>query len=683
MPFGIDEAIGVTALSLTALNGCIRSLTVLSKAKHYKRDISNVRLQIELEQHKLFTWAEAAGLTQPAPTLHMSVNDAEYVPKILRQLESFLSDLGRLKRRYQLDLDLTTEEVEALDDEDSTLSKLGPKLQEYTRRASSAVFLNRNKAWKRLRWVALDESQVGRLLTEVKSYTERLETFLDLTRKDEWRRGREADIRDAVLNSNDYQKLEILGRESQQTTSAAAMAAVTSLKQIRLKLELSDSSTIIEDSRGVETSGRLAADQKRITPLPFHLNSSNRSLGSMRLHIRLLTLKRAESATLRSLAYYDDKLVMLEWKSGSGFNAVLLENRVDNVAAFLNKLEPSLHSLTCRGYVKDREANRYGYVFDLPDKVQPRSSHRRYSQGSRSVSDPFKLRTLQELFEQSETVPSLNQRLSIATTLLETLLNLHTSGWLHKQFRSDNIIFIQNGDTEEISEFNISNYSIYGAGYGYARADDPGEMTEPLESEIESDLYRHPASLARPRSSFRRSFDIFSVSCTILEIGLWSRLSHILEQHSSRGWSPRGLGSAGYRSFDASSVFKTTPAASLKSSDTDCGESMKSRRSDSFDPSRDWMKLRHELLLSQLPMAEKARPGSVLSIDSFPHQSRCRILQSLAAVAGSAYTRLVERLLSVESINGAIEDTGNEMEDALVLELEAVRTIQAIAKAIE
>ena len=72
--------------------------------------------------------------------------------------------------------------------------------------------------------------------------------------------------------------------------------------------------------------------------------------------------RAARARGLRTLAHYDNRAVLLEWKIGLGQDSVVLEKRVNQVAAFLHKLEPSFHSLPCRGYVKDHDANRYGYI---------------------------------------------------------------------------------------------------------------------------------------------------------------------------------------------------------------------------------------------------------------------------------------------------------------------------------
>jgi serine/threonine protein kinase len=138
------------------------------------------------------------------------------------------------------------------------------------------------------------------------------------------------------------------------------------------------------------------------------------------------------------------------------------------------------------------------------------------------------LRTLRELLDETG-APSVNLRISFAITLLETLLQLHTSGWLHKEFRSDNVIFLR--DTfDYVDDFLSAPMRV--TGYAYARADQPQEPTEPLQSEVELDLYRHPRCLGHTREFFRRAFDIFSVGCILLEIGFWCSLSNLFRRES-------------------------------------------------------------------------------------------------------------------------------------------------------
>ncbi|KAL8666614.1 MAG: hypothetical protein Q9168_007454 [Polycauliona sp. 1 TL-2023] len=107
--------------------------------------------------------------------------------------------------------------------------------------------------------------------------------------------------------------------------------------------------------------------------------------------------------------------------------------------------------------------------------------------------------------------PSLNERRDTALALAETILQLHTSGWLHKGIRSDNVLFIETGDSKW--EYSSARGPFF-AGY-----DNP-----------EQEMYRHPKGQGPTRANFRRSFDLFALGCVLKEIGLWSNLSEILQR---------------------------------------------------------------------------------------------------------------------------------------------------------
>lgn len=187
--------------------------------------------------------------------------------------------------------------------------------------------------------------------------------------------------------------------------------------------------------------------------------------------------------SVRTLAHYDGRVVLLDWKNAQGPDDTSIGKRVNQVAALLQELGPSFHSLSCKGYVKDYQLNRYKYIFELPEGlcVAPANSTR-----SANLSSP-ELKVLCQMFEES-TTPSLNARLLLAMTLLENFLNLHTSGWLHKDFLQKLSFYFARGMRschKVMASYRTTRF--YVAGYVCSRADGPGEMTEPLKSDVESD----------------------------------------------------------------------------------------------------------------------------------------------------------------------------------------------------
>ena len=139
------------------------------------------------------------------------------------------------------------------------------------------------------------------------------------------------------------------------------------------------------------------------------------------------------------------------------------------------------------------------------------------------------IRPLLNLFEHQRN-PSLSYRVQVAVALAETVLQLHTAGWLHKGIRSENVLFL---DRDKLCWEIGNSLGPYLAGYDYSRADNPLEMTEDAPQTSNIDVYRHPQAQGAARPSFNKSFDLYALECVLLEIALWKKLQDILFQAGS------------------------------------------------------------------------------------------------------------------------------------------------------
>ncbi|EXJ89005.1 hypothetical protein A1O3_02069 [Capronia epimyces CBS 606.96] len=705
------DVVSIVSFSITCFQGCVKGLVILSKAKHYNEDVSAVQFQTQLILHSLMTWAKEAGLTQEPPTLEVSANHAPRVPEILGQLKRLFSDINELKRRYGINLQRTDEDVDVVDD-DVAASLLDADVQEgeRTERIDVTVFRKRKQPWKRLRWVTLDDQKFDRLLDKANGYVRELGRFLEQARQERMEKYLEFCVRHAIVKAEDQLRLGIIGKEYQRPVPNHAISSAAKLKQIRLDLGIFDQTrevpmtTLQESSTAVATASRNSSITMSTGSGSGPITSNSKG---MQLRMRLLTLDRAARAQPhRTLAPYDGRTVLVEWKYVTCLDDSTISTRVNQVAAFLQALGPTLHSLQCRGFVTDRVSNRYGYIFDLPDELHssPSPSPSYHSQEAVHINVDVRksgvpslphstpqYRPLREMLDQPGMV-SLNTKLSLAVTLLETLLDLHTAGWLHKEFRSDNIYLIRKADNNTTTTNNnnllyhgaakddLSTYSAYIAGYVSSRLDRPDEMTEPLKSELEADLYRHPALLSDVRQPYRKSFDIFSVGCTLLEIGLWLPLRRILEAHSVAARpepQERRSPSIPERASDQTLVNGNLPDAS--------GEVLENERqhpANKSEPSLDLMELKHELLCSHLPDHPKNVNVNMATQEfSLAAGASGRgIMVSLEATMGKRYTNIVEGFLAAG--NATDHPDANEHEYALHLEMRARDTVRAIAEAV-
>ena len=133
------------------------------------------------------------------------------------------------------------------------------------------------------------------------------------------------------------------------------------------------------------------------------------------------------------------------------------------------------------------------------------------------------LLSLKDLLSGAEK-PSLDARLHVAQSLAESILQLHTCGWLYKSIRSENVLFIQGtGSAADVGDLN----EPYLGGYEYARQEGGGEVTEEIDTTPEIDLYRYPQARAPVRAKFCKAFDVYSLGCVLLELALWTPLSSL------------------------------------------------------------------------------------------------------------------------------------------------------------
>ena len=314
--------------------------------------------------------------------------------------------------------------------------------------------------------------------------------------------------------------------------------------------------------------------------------------------------------------------------------------------------------------MEDRVAKRYGYIFDLPGELSAAAGACKPASGGTYALESHlepELRSLRQILDHSS-MPSMNRRLSLAVMLLENLLNLHTSGWLHKEFRSDNVILVRKlNHTREDTSDELSLYSVYIAGYIHSRVDSPGEMTEPLNSELDADLYRHPSLLCDSRHSYHKTLDIFALGCTHLEIGLWSSLRRVLECHTHAR---------------SNTVAPSAPARSISEEIRVCSNCMgpiENETKNYKQSSLGLMGLKYDLLLSQF-VTYKSQGASVTA------SKRSVIMVSLEAAMGKRYTKVVEECLAVG--NQVEGNDLNEHEYALEFEMRARDTVRALSEAV-
>lgn len=723
---GLDAAAGIAGfltLAISCFQGCIKGYTLICRATSFGRDISGVRLMVELERHRLQMWAEEAGLFDTPRRLLVREPDVQYVARILEHLSELLLDVTTLKAKYDLDIIETGEVIYSLEEDNSTIAEVAPQ----QRRRISDIFKSRTSPWKKLKWITVDEKNIRRLLDDVKGFVDRLENFLERGHQLKLNHAFDTMLRTAVVRSANDQELHVLGYDRSKSFSRGAIPAAARWRRQGLILGVLD---IAMDDGGhamnTEPSSRRIGMKNPASSISSIQSASRPSSSgkSMRISSQKITLPKLAPNTTRHFGWYETKPnvlepVLLEWKTGRGrIKLQQLESRVDKVSLFLHELESSFHSLRCLGYLKDWAAeDRYAYIFDLSFSVYPETAQQSPIRQHMDRPPLPRMQTLRNILDRGSEIPSLNLRLNYAITLMETLLQLHTAGWLHKELRSDNVLFIRRPTLDlnvQLSDEDMLLSPMYIAGYVYARLDNPHELTEPTESGSENDLYRHPMSMGNSKRSFRKSFDIFSVGCILLELGLWRALPDILRSESESNISRRDSHQEDdLAAFRRQASFRTSSSTLAQLSPRSSATSFMRRNSDHMSDKRspvlkmrssivsieeedtapvsprldyDLLELRHQFLLSSLHHVDPNNNQDEVSTGRYSVSGG--ILKLLEGRMGAGYARLVHSFLSVveqfEAVGKRLDSTIPMDEHAYVLklEMESLDFLRAFAKVV-
>ena len=218
--------------------------------------------------------------------------------------------------------------------------------------------------------------------------------------------------------------------------------------------------------------------------------------------------KRTESKT---------KQVLVEWiRYGTHWEGPVLDemvHRVGTISGYLRQMTAdahTLHILHCRGYFLSLGRQSFGLVYDLPFPF-PQSA------------PDTKFTSLETLILQSQDtgkLPTLNDRLWLASNLASTLLDLHKATILHKSVSSSNVVIFSS-----TSNLTLTHFSLIG--FNHARPSDPKAFTEGPPPGPNARRYHHPEytmEAVRHGGRFRLEYEYYSLGLVLLEIGLWDTI---------------------------------------------------------------------------------------------------------------------------------------------------------------
>jgi hypothetical protein len=486
---------------------CIHGYRILLDSKNIAKDASSLHAHLRLQEGRLILFAQNWGLEishadgdvsvavrQASQGLvgKMELELAQALSKVVKEavdrIAVVLTDSSKLISRYGL-----------APEDDQHVSKMSAVLKSWHRTKLGSPL-------KRLRWTVVDKAAFSQLVKDLTSFNDDLEKFIPSKQRADLGLGLQ--IQFAHVDSLD--ELDQLRAASEKYQD---LQQILDLRTFRIKLE----------DRKVSPANALQKDMSQVTLPDLDSPTENQQ--------RCLAMFRKEV-----VFGFQNVEVVIEWKAYDDLQdpkrkEAIIE-RVSALASLLNRVgnTKNLNTLKCLGYFTNEKFSRFGYILALPDETK--SSIANSSTTAGTCGPPKSPSTLYSFIGQdrpSSSVPDLGSRMALALNLARTLLQLHAAGWLHKGLRSDNILFFDSAPKNSSDAPDISN--PYLTGFEYSRPDTEMAITEALTTYSKSqDCYRHPDTLstvgaANPITSrFRREFDVYSLGCVLLEIGLWRKL---------------------------------------------------------------------------------------------------------------------------------------------------------------
>jgi Prion-inhibition and propagation len=478
----------------------------------------HLRVRLRIEQTRLLHWGEKVGLLEkvlesPSRTLQLHRN---LILDIMLEIQALFRSCVEIDDKYDSLIPLKplpSETItEAIEDK---FERRFPKGTNTILTKVLGVLEKTPQVPKRLEWAIVKQKEFKGLIEKLIGYNDYMEALLDRNALDSLQSiQRETHLVMLQLNSK-VNELKEISLAMQVKTQVP-----TPLTPMSMGIRRSFTVTAAQDDENASFA-RLADFKASQTIIEHSHKAADWSNGTPVQKLKPLekgdiTFKTFGSP--RCEAIYQGKHIWIEWKEHTLENEAepnwssIIGDRVRKLATLLSLTQkpPQFRAPHCVGYFDDRSAKpfKYGFMYEKPAGVPPET----------------KPESLLDLFKRDE-MPSLTKRVILAHAIAQCLMYLHSVNWLHKGFRSDNIVFFRP---------NASDEPAYAgpivSGFDYARPDSPGEATEPPVRMTNNDVYRHPSTLTSVTGRARsvKAHDIYSLGIVLVEIAAWKQVSDII-----------------------------------------------------------------------------------------------------------------------------------------------------------
>ena len=543
------EAAGLLVGIISLVATCSQGYDAILAFGTFPKDSEVLYWQLKTQESRLEIWSILFGLkklpieasgpnvlgekpgSSALSSLNHSPNIVKTVHGILSSMQEILLDSKRLTDRYGLSYsDVAFQATPSVyEPEGSRTSATGD--------AASSPSIKRAHTFSfgRVRWVVRDKRSFERLIYDLRILNEGLEATLPFSNQHVANFMLASQMVSTAGNATDLQRLQDASGDLPQ------VQAISAFKALNISSENDDS----------RRSG-FGAEEIPFTHLIFGEGQDVQGTS-----LCLATL----------MSSHESQQVLVEWKflgdvarSDDSFRATY--KRVQDLVFLLHRAQklPDLPCLDSLGFTVDRFRSRIGLILSAPRAIE----------GNEEMSWPISMigslgalvmlwTSLHEMIHLRPKLPILGHRIALAVTLVKCLIELHSTSWFHKSFRSSNVLFfnsVESGGVEPPRFPNITQPWI--VGFGLARPNSKAEFSDVVMPEHGADMmYMHPDYLQSEamghmqpptvtkldRQRFEADYDMYSLGCVLLEIGLWRRLCDIWKPEYERQgyfrWSHR------------------------------------------------------------------------------------------------------------------------------------------------
>ncbi len=365
------------------------------------------------------------------------------------------------------------------------VEQLHEKAKKYLEIHNAApVSVSHKKHKSRVRWAIKNKTKFTDVVTKLQEYNTKLDELLDSQTKLSFKITLPGYILAPIDKAEDLKSLQTLAGPTN-----ALVAHAASLKSLELAAGTGPSVSV----------DILSASDFTFKAPPPSQQPSSRAIG----------------------IYNKVQRVWVEWRvieeSLSETQTLSLVDRVQTLSAMLSvDSTANMRTAQCIGVLEDpKNSLRLGLVFQPPAKY--------------GMAQPITLLQMIEGTTQKSSdymrEPPLGHKFALARALASSLALLHAAKWLHKAFRSDNILFFGNrGDADTLLDSYISGFEnsreVAGESLGH-RPTGFGPI----------DYFYHPNTA----QGFSKTMDLYSFGVVLLEIAYWRPLRTKIEKAKALG----------------------------------------------------------------------------------------------------------------------------------------------------